>query len=747
MAKKSAMVKVISLFLAILTVFSVMFLCFTGVSAAEITKTKKTYDIAVAYDNSGSMFQGKTRWCDAKYAMEIFASMLDYENGDRLNIYTMWPVSIGNNTSQTTTHVTVSSVEDIDKIHNMYTQYEPSKCSAQTPYIPVVEATEALKASTMEEKWLIVLTDGAFNQEGREDTSAKFSSGFPLDARLKSIAAQGIKVQFLGLDLSDETKQSQLYKVTQSENLLVEYSTSSTLKNSLIGICNKIFQRHELKGKLNGSKLKLDISMSKIIVFAQGDSDKTPVLKDASGKTVAAKMDSGLRKFSDLSLSVDRYTKPDYKGDKVLVNNKLFGQVVTFEGLKAGEYTLENVDKNVQIFYEPDVDISVVLKNSDGNEVSKDSKDNMPGEYKIEYSVVDRQTGADVTGSPLMGKNGVEDLKCVAEITNGNDKKEVELASGKSVYLDAGDNVFFNIEGTYLDVYTITTRDNKSDFTIEIIPFPTVKELEIDIKPDDDGYNVSKQDEWKPVMVYLTLDGEKLSADQVARLKSTVNVEGVPFTYEFVPEKSAYAVYIGKSEDGKTTEVEKGSYKVEVNATYTDEYGQAGEPKTEKESISVWSIWDILKWIIIIACIIAFIAWLMLHKSLPAYVALEINKQPNPIRIKGKDVALTSTAHPEDIICNVKKSTPFYKKKTKNAKFIVTNIRPGSKVNKFSIGNYEYIRKPSGEFKDSAENVLSPKKNFSIINGTDLVWYTTRGQRKGKILTCKVKGRGAKKRR
>ena len=48
--------------------------------AAVVTKKVKTYEIAVIFDNSGSMYavdgnrntNGIEAWCRAKYAMEIF---------------------------------------------------------------------------------------------------------------------------------------------------------------------------------------------------------------------------------------------------------------------------------------------------------------------------------------------------------------------------------------------------------------------------------------------------------------------------------------------------------------------------------------------------------------------------------------------------------------------------------------------------------------------------------------------------
>lgn len=61
--------------------------------AREIRKKQRSYEIAVVFDNSGSMYEGMA-WCRAKYAMEIFASMLSYENGDKLRIFPMWGVTV-----------------------------------------------------------------------------------------------------------------------------------------------------------------------------------------------------------------------------------------------------------------------------------------------------------------------------------------------------------------------------------------------------------------------------------------------------------------------------------------------------------------------------------------------------------------------------------------------------------------------------------------------------------------------------
>ena len=82
MKGKSRIIIAISLALSI--ILSNVFLT----QAATVTKNVKTYEIAVVFDNSGSMYDNQA-WCRAKYAMEIFSSMLHYDSGDVLKIFPM----------------------------------------------------------------------------------------------------------------------------------------------------------------------------------------------------------------------------------------------------------------------------------------------------------------------------------------------------------------------------------------------------------------------------------------------------------------------------------------------------------------------------------------------------------------------------------------------------------------------------------------------------------------------------------
>lgn len=629
--KKSFIKKFVSIILILLIAVSSLF----TVSAAEIRKNSKKYDIAVVFDNSGSMYttssdKNNTRWCRAKYSMEIFASMLDYTNGDKLTIYTMWPVSVTGESGRTTYEIEIRNEKDIEKINKMYTVYDKYM---STPYAPVEEAISYLKnGSDGFEKWLIVLTDGDFNYEDRGQL-AEFDKGKDIKARLNDVTRLGIKVQFLGLDLIT-SKGSQNTTSKISENFYWTDSTGNALKDNLIHICNMIFKRNELdSGYLKGNKLTFDMSMSKIIVFVQGNQNKSPVLKKSSGEIIDDIMNSGLRHYSEIR--ANEYPEAP-------VDTSLYGQVVTYDNLSKGEYILEypGSQNEVKIFYEPDVDISVKMLNSDDQVVDPESKEIYPGTYTVEYSVIDSLTGEDVTKSPLMGPNGVSELNCVAEIQNGDKTTEKKVENKGTLELAEGDKVFFNISGKYLEDYTITSSDNKEGFTFTISAHPEASALTVDVQIEQDGewYHTKKRDEWEPIKVSVGYDGNPLTDEQMSTVTPVFEFSPeVDYTYEMIPGESAYAVYIGVDKNGNETEVETGSYKIKASASFVDEYGRtiqtdkSDSGKFEVQGYSKWiKILLIILGILILALIIFFI---MSRKVLPKDLIAERRE----FKLKGRN--------------------------------------------------------------------------------------------------------------
>ncbi len=554
----------LTMLLVLLMLMSVITVTPLRVDAAKTDKVEKKYEIAIVFDNSGSMYKDFSKnqfiqyWCRAKYAVEIFASMLNYDNGDRLRIYPMWGV-VTDGTQPTTggsiEPVLINNKADIDKISNLFTPVP-----GETPFAPAQEAHDYLASVTGKEKWLIVLTDGEFNQIERGSSSGTLSAN-DLKNRLVALADNGIKVQYLGFGSASRLQEE------PAKNFFAKTSSDTSLKDDLISICNAIFQRSILPmDRLSGTTLNLDLSMNKIIVFAQGANAKIESLTNSTGKSIGVLLDSGQRKYSNISAYGG---KGQYVG--TTPDTSLAGQVVTFDACKKGAYTLNYSGADaIQIFYEPDVDIQVTITNSDGAELTGPLDQIPVGDYTITSKIVDRITREDVTNHPLMGN----DVSLKTKIKKEGDSSYQEYPNGSTITFTP-DSVFdITVEGKYLKDYTITSDDDidlKWLKGIKVV-VPSL-DLKLDATATQTTYTLSEFDGWAPIKVTLTGDGAPLTDEQLARTK--LNINPMDTEYKIVPlsGQSAFEVYIGQNESGTFAEPKVGKYQINFTAEYTDEYG------------------------------------------------------------------------------------------------------------------------------------------------------------------------------
>ncbi len=567
----------------------------TASAEATISKTEKNYDIAVVFDNSGSMYQGEG-WCRAKYAMEIFASMLNYDK-DKLHIFPMWEVTTDGSqpdSGGSYSEIEIKSKSDIDKISRLYTVH-PSN----TPFAPITEAHNYLKKSTADEKWLIVLTDGEFNQEARGK-----GASINLQKRLSSLASNEIKIQYLGFG------EATALKADEANNFFTKKSSDTSLKDDLIGICNEIFQRSVLPGnRLNGGSLNIDLSMKNVIVFAQGANAKIISLKDSNGKEIPITLDSGQRKYS--TIKAKGYSNAP-------VDNSLAGQVVTFASCSKGEYTLSYSGADaIQIFYEPDVDIEVAMTNSDGETIDGASGDIPAGEYTITSKIVDRTTREDVTSHELMGSN--VDLKTYVKSSNYSESKE--YSNGAKITLEPNSDIEITIEGVYLDKYKISSKDDTNlAWLSELKVGESETKFEIKVDVEQTWYRKQDHDAWQPIKVLITLDGEKLTDEQLKHIDLLISTSN-DLTYSVKPiaGESAYSLYIAQDENGNYIEPNTGKYKLKISANYTDEYGSIKESNKETISFEIRTYSEMWRWIfisliiLIVLAVLAVVTWLLHH--------------------------------------------------------------------------------------------------------------------------------------
>ena len=694
-----------SIIILMLVVVTLITGCIVPVSGADKNSRyevldQKSYDIAVVFDNSGSMYNTDDRWCKAKYAMEIFASMLDYSNGDRLTIYPMWAVTTTEDTSGEGSWdpIVIDSIDKIDRIHYMYTVYPADpNVSVGTPFEPVTEAYTALAGNTKDnvDKWLIVLSDGKFNQNERYK-----DAGVDIKSEFDKMASEDIKVQYLGF--------ANAAQITSGNPNFHSLKSSDTgLRNDLVGICNKIFQRSELSGdKLSDDKLTLEISMRKIIVFVQGEDAKINSLTQ-DGKEISMISNSKQRKYSENKTNVH----PDAP-----VDNTLFGQVVTFDACQEGictlDYTLGNNGK-VQVFYEPDVDVTLSLIDSDGQEVDPQKGEIIPGDYTVKYGLVDSKTGKDVTTSPLM-----DPVKLKAVVTT-SDGKTTEVGNGGTVNLKADKNTKIVVEGTYLDKYKITSEGSGKfpDFFKIAVPKVNLK-VKTQVQQGESWYKTGDHKNWKPIKATLTIDGKPLTSEQMKAVDIKVNFsKDIAYNIEKVDDKSLCYIHIGYNENGDYKQPSTGGYKVTVTATYTDEYKKETTAKSSDdfEVQHYDKFWRWLLWIVIIAGIILLIVFILTRKALPKSMYLKLQGDLVDIDISDGNVELASVMYPGTLSCVAKRNSMLFQKFGSGASIKVSEPVPSYDVISYKIGNKAEYTRVDGVFVDSKG---SPFSETIVRHGT-----------------------------
>lgn len=534
----------------LLTVFSI-------IASADITKKTKSYDIAIAFDNSGSMYDNQS-WCRAKYAMEIFASMLDYEKGDRLRIFPMWEVKTDGTTPIPSEHETpqessapiiIDSNDDIDKISNLYTIN-----AGGTPFTPVTKAYEHLVSSSASEKWLIVLSDGAF--DGAEKNTSV------LRERLISMATNGdIKIQYLGFAGTDEIASD------VANGMYAKKSTDVSLMSDLVDICNAIFQRSILPAEYyNNNTLNIDLSMRKVIVFVQGQGAKIESLKKSDGGSVAILQESGQRKYS--KISVGKY----WQTATPPIDDSLYGEVVTFDECPKGQYVLSCPGaKNVQIFYEPDVDIKVSLTDENGNSVDVSTDGIDAGEYTISSIIVDGTTGEDVTNHKLMGN----DVSFATYVRGSNESSAKRYENGAKIKFEPDDKTEVIVEATYLKDYTISTKDDPNAFPLPLFVREQSIDFNVQLSQLNTDYKIASSADWNPIKATLSIDERPLSEAELQRTDVSFKMSnGISFYAEAVPNESAYNLYVGRDENNNVDMPPVGTYDLGIMFSYIDEYGK-----------------------------------------------------------------------------------------------------------------------------------------------------------------------------
>ena len=460
----------IKVFAFIIAVVSLLCVCTAN---AAVNTSSPSRCINVVYDDSGSMIKNHDQlvdtWCQAKYAMEVFASMLDSE--DIMNVYVMSDFEYDTEKGpRLSLKGQDGAAANVSKVHEMVTT------AGNTPFNSVRKAYGDTVAAKADEKWLVVLTDGEF--QGIDNMDAFFGS-----------KDKEVNVMFLGMGpdaggISANTEQS-IYYVKAKDN--------SEILEKIIDISTQIFNRDKLDVNVNEKSFSFDIPMKELIIFAQGENVSVKGIKDDSGNIINTKTTPVSVKYSE---------KPAENYPDFIVDKSLQGCIATFSGdFTKGEYSLDISNaQTVEIYYKPNIEIAAYLKDSNGEEVT-DLADIAAGEYTIDFGFVKSGTKEQIASSKLLGNVTYE-----AVVTNNGTKHEKTYNSGDKIQIEEGPLVI-DVTGRYLDYNSVSTHMDYTVFKDKTLSFEVINDV---------VYTVEKSGfvEDAPVKVKVSVDGKDITKEQ-----------------------------------------------------------------------------------------------------------------------------------------------------------------------------------------------------------------------------------------
>ncbi len=518
--------------------------------ASGSAKNSVSRAIAIVFDNSGSMYMsGNKAWCRATYAIEVFASMMN--QGDTLQVFPMYEVTANGKSYTSQSPVTVSGGSDISAIRDMYTPH-----AGDTPIETIGDAHRALQRSTADEKWLIVLTDGAeFYENGA-------GLGSATSARLSEVLTEYNKsanVLYLGID-------SVAVMPTVTSNGQYQYyadkaANSADVLSKLTNMCNMIFGRDKLTA--SGNQISFDVSMNKLILFVQGSNISGVTLKDASGASVGSPSLEYSPRYSEKGAG------SGIGSGSFGIDKSLSGYIAIYDTpLEAGTYSLSYSGdvSNVSVYYEPDVDLVAQLTDESGAVITS-SSELYPGTYYINYGLVDK-TG-NMTTSALLGTTNYE----VTYTINGKEQTVTSDKSGQvALELKEGDVLDGKIHVSYLSGYSITKDSSQLGWPsggFQVTPRPAGS-LELKVSGRQDSYALSTLED-TPCQVQVYYEGAQLTGAALEQVKFNAALEGGNAGYELVRDGDNCALYLRYAGSAEATNC--GDYHMTLSASYTDEFG------------------------------------------------------------------------------------------------------------------------------------------------------------------------------
>jgi hypothetical protein len=375
-------------------------LCLTLFSFLSIPLFSQTADqggrskaIHIVYDDSVSMIKDRInenspyiysdRWAQNKYAMEVFAAML--EEKDSMSIYYLSHFDYikpdnpnrGNLNAPPGITIKGSDIERVKKIHDKVTE------AHNTPYNAVKKAYEDLKKTNEDEKWLVVLSDGEFNYNDGEEVaegSIDVNEYFNEYKRFVKIIFFAMGDVAEKRKIEEEKEKIFFYQATDNKEIL----------GKITEICNLIFNRNEFPRSeypaLDMREIEFDLPMEDILVFAQGPDIKINGIKGASSYSPVYTLNVRNTDREKASININ------FLNDREVITSNLTGVVAKFQNIPKGKYSLDidgTLSQPANVYIKPKVNLQIkIFKQKkeilDFNGIPEDR-------YKIQYGILNEK--------------------------------------------------------------------------------------------------------------------------------------------------------------------------------------------------------------------------------------------------------------------------------------------------------------------------------------------------------------------
>lgn len=482
--------------------------------------------INVVYDDSRSMYlNNETRWCQAKYAMEVFCAMMGKE--DTMNIFAM-------NRSEVLT-IKGDDPNRVEKVHAMTSMY------SGTPFSTVTKAGNALRSEDSSyERWLVVLTDGSFDNTTQST----------VQSTLDGYNGSGIKTVYLAIGNDAVELRGDPSTGAYAEKA----ATTNEILSKVTSIANQIFEHQVLGGSFVASSagetlLNIDIPTDQIVIFAQGDGASVGTLT-LNGNTISPTSSHSVKHSGDVM---------PLNNEDIKVDTSLHGVVVTFDAgdtpFESGQFSVKVSNATtVEYYYRPGVTVNCELI-FNGNVVQTNDK-LYAGNYEVALDFINPFTGK-IIDSELLSS-----AKFTLSVMNNESEQVVSNKTG-SITLVEGNVSIDAVAELPGNVFLTSQR------SYTVLPKPI--DLKLEINPNSISYTPDKLGEkGEPIILSVTKDdsGQPLNQDEWE--KTTIIAEefdGVGWDIVRGQEISFWELR-PVSKDGTLTNILPGEFDITVSASY-----------------------------------------------------------------------------------------------------------------------------------------------------------------------------------